>query len=79
VVNHAVNEDDIEIEIEEEKEIEEPKEEMVKPLSGKEKKRLRKQKAMERRAQKNQKEIEIPEIQNDQIQPLPNLIQHLKI
>ena len=77
-VTHAVKEDDIEIEIKEETE-EVIKPEIVKPLTGKEKKRLRKQKAMERRAEKNQKEKDIPEIQTEQIETLPNLIQHLKI
>lgn len=82
-INHAVREDDIKIELKEEElsQTETPlsKPAPSKPVSGKEKKRLRKEKATERRAKKSQKEKDIPPVDDDMIQPLPDMIQHLRI
>ena len=80
MTNHAVAEDDVKIELEEEETKEEPKEEKPKaPLSGKEKKRLRKQKAMEKRAKALQKETKVPDIDEGEIAPLSDTLQQLKI
>jgi len=79
VTNHAVAEDDVKIELEDEEEKEETNETQKAPLSGKEKKRIRKQKAMEKRAKALKKEKKVPEIDESQIAPLSDTLQQLKI
>ena len=76
----SVEKDDVLLEFESDNElakIVEPK--IVKPLSGKEKKRLRKLKASERHVKKHAKDVVVPEIDVNEIQQLPNVLQKLNI